>query len=481
MATLNINSLQHKNSSGSVVSDVDGSITPKLPNADKLAYGEIAINYAANLETLSIKNSNDAVVTFSSDTIIYNNVDNKINDIKDDLASVVSVQLGNDTEEGKNFLKDEDVDERNQVLAVRSIDANATKLNKDIVVAGMSGQFGAGNYENNDVIPAGTDIYTILQNILCKELYANPKSTSGTMTATIAKPTVSLDKSGTVEVGTLITMNSATVANSTVSTTPQKVEGMEFGYSATDDDSVDNTEKTISKSWTTTATGGDYKMSATVTGFNADTTTNVQTVPATVNAQSMSQTVLGCAAEGSNTITVSVTGDTFTGSVDGIDSVYHCSNLGNTDAAKKTDAIAAITDKVSNVPTNSQTKTVTGQYKYFMGNSTAQVVANLNSDSIRGLEESGWTTVNGTTTIQKEDGGAWKDGVWTSNGNSIVIACPNKYTLNTITDSMGNDYLVKFKQGTVSVVTSSINTEYNVYIYQITNGTVMQFKNITLK
>ena len=116
-----------------------------------------------------------------------------------------------------------------------------------------------------------------------------------------------------------------------------------------------------------------------------------------------------------------------------------------------------------------------------MGNSTAQVVANLNSDSIRGLEESGWTTVNGTTTIQKEDGGAWKDGVWTSNGNSIVIACPNKYTLNTITDSMGNDYLVKFKQGTVSVVTSSINTEYNVYIYQITNGTVMQFKNITLK
>ena len=77
-------------------------------------------------------------------------------------------------------------------------------------------------------------------------------------------------------------------------------------------------------------------MSATVTGFNADKTTHTQTTPATVSAKTMSQTVLGCAAEGSNTITVSATGDTFTGSVDGIDSVYYCSNLGHTDASKKT-------------------------------------------------------------------------------------------------------------------------------------------------
>lgn len=37
--------------------------TPKIPSADQLQQGEIAINYAAGLETLSTKNSNNEVVT----------------------------------------------------------------------------------------------------------------------------------------------------------------------------------------------------------------------------------------------------------------------------------------------------------------------------------------------------------------------------------------------------------------------------------
>ena len=392
------------------------------------------------------------------------------------MASVVSVELGEDTNDNKNFLKSENESGDTQVLAVRSIDANATKLKNKIVVAGIDGQLGAGNYKNGDEIDAGTDIQTILQNILSKELYATPTSTTGTMTATIDKPTVILDNSGTVEVGTLITMTSATVANSTVATTEQSVNGMTYGYSVDNDNTVDSTATTISKSWTTTATGGDYKMSATVNGFNADTTTHIQQPPATVSAKTMPQTVLGCAVEGNNTITVSVTGDTFTGSVDGIDSVYYCSNLAHTDASKKTTAIAAITDKVSNAPTNSQTVTVNGKYKYFMGNSTAQVVSDLNSDSIRVLEISGWITVNGTTTIKDANT------IWESNGHSIVIACPNKYALDTVTDSMGNDSKSLFSEiGTVDVTTGSINTTYNVYIFPIESGTVMKLKDITLK
>lgn len=465
MANLKIGSLQHK------MSRVVNDNTPKLPTAEQLVYGEIAINYAENLETLSIKNDANNVVTFSSDSII----DKKIDDIKKDLASVVSVKLGADTP-SENFLNFEDESDGTKVLAVRSIDANATKLKNKIVVAGIDGKLGAGNYQNGDEIDAGTDIQTILQNILSKELYATPSNTIGTMTASIDKPTVSLDNSDTVEVGTLITMNSATVTDSKVSTTPQKVEGMTYGYSVADDDSVDSTETIISKSWTTAATGGDYKMSATVTGFNADTTTHVQQTPAGVSAQTMPQTVLGCAAEGSNTITVSATGDTFTGSVDGIDSVYYCSNLGHTDAAKKTTAIAAINNQVSNAPTSSQTVTVNGRYKYFMGNSTAQVVSDLNSASIRGLEINGWTTVNGTTIIRDANT------IWESNGHSIVIACPNKYSLDTVTDSMGNDNKSLFSEiGTVDVTTGSINTTYNVYIFPIESGTVMKLKNITLK
>lgn len=55
--------VKHKNSN--VVSA--DTRTPKLPLASDLEYGEIAVNYGASGETLSIKNSNDEIITFSCD------------------------------------------------------------------------------------------------------------------------------------------------------------------------------------------------------------------------------------------------------------------------------------------------------------------------------------------------------------------------------------------------------------------------------
>lgn len=45
-----------------IVSDV-----PKLPSIDLMEYGEIAVNYASGYETLSIKNSDNQIIRFSSD------------------------------------------------------------------------------------------------------------------------------------------------------------------------------------------------------------------------------------------------------------------------------------------------------------------------------------------------------------------------------------------------------------------------------
>lgn len=42
---------------------VNGDGTPKIPISEQLQYGEIAINYADGVETLSIKNSNNNIVT----------------------------------------------------------------------------------------------------------------------------------------------------------------------------------------------------------------------------------------------------------------------------------------------------------------------------------------------------------------------------------------------------------------------------------
>ena len=50
---------------------------PKLPTSEQLEYGEIAINYASGKETISIKNANNEIATFSSDKIIDKKLDAK--------------------------------------------------------------------------------------------------------------------------------------------------------------------------------------------------------------------------------------------------------------------------------------------------------------------------------------------------------------------------------------------------------------------
>lgn len=46
----------------------DGS--PKLPSADRIEYGEIAVNYNAGKETISLKNSNNEIVAFGDEVFI---------------------------------------------------------------------------------------------------------------------------------------------------------------------------------------------------------------------------------------------------------------------------------------------------------------------------------------------------------------------------------------------------------------------------
>ena len=64
MSNKTVNHISHKKS---VVVE---NGRPKLPTQDQIVYGEIAINYAKDVETMSIKNNSDEIVTFSSDKII---------------------------------------------------------------------------------------------------------------------------------------------------------------------------------------------------------------------------------------------------------------------------------------------------------------------------------------------------------------------------------------------------------------------------
>lgn len=57
---------------------------PKLPTSSQLEYGELAINYADGYETISIKNNNNEIVTFSNDNTIQKMINDSLPEIVTD-------------------------------------------------------------------------------------------------------------------------------------------------------------------------------------------------------------------------------------------------------------------------------------------------------------------------------------------------------------------------------------------------------------
>lgn len=430
--------------------------------------------------TYTLADGSDSVVDLDVSTFLSES------EFKDGLVvsegGEVSVKLGEDTETNKNFLDLEGDVEGEKSLAVRSIDADATVLQKDLTVAGLDGSFGAGNYSNGNVIPAGTDIYTILENILCKENYPTPSKTNANVTTSMNALTIGLDTTGTVEVGTKVTLTAGTTNGISATVTNPQIYNLTDGYSLADDDTQDFSATTISGETISAVTDNTYTISAKIdSGFNADTTTNVKTVPTTQTGDgsaSLVETVIGCVAEGTNKITINATGATCSYSANAITvkngdtdytTFYYCSNLKKTDSGK-TVSLNAKTNTTVAAPSATTNASVTGVYKYFMGGSESLDPTTLDSDAIRALSTSGNVVANGTTSIAS----------WTSPGYSVVIACPSKYKLATIKDSMGNSYLGKFsKTTTIAVKTGEINTNYTVYMYPLENNDQFDFTGIT--
>lgn len=319
----------------------------------------------------------DYLTTNNEHNIVYLDVssflaESEFGDGLDVVNGNVSVNVGADTGTNKNFLDLEADGDGNKALAVRSIDTDSTILQKDIVVAGMSSQFGAGNYKNNDRIPAGTDIYTILQNILCKELYPESvKSTQGNITSSVAQPTISLSQSGIVTYGTPCTLNSVTCGALTVTPTPSKVTGLTYGYSAADDDKADSSGTTITKNVTSSITNANYDLAVSFTGFNGQASINA--TGEGKDACKIENTALGFITMGENKISVTQTGPAVRGEIEKIESGYTVSNLGNTDASKKYSAVAALSKQLDR-PTSSDSKTITGVLPCFYNISNGSLI-----------------------------------------------------------------------------------------------------------
>ena len=396
---------------------------------------------------------------------------------------VISAKLGEDTTSNKNFLDLEGTESGKKSLAVRSMDTDVTYTTDRIIIAG--GPLDSTNLRNilpkddsgNAYIEKGTDIQSLLLSLFTKIEWPTPSVREGKISTSIAQPSFTLTNSGSdIEVGTDLTLSEATLSTATNATTARTCGEFTYGYSTSSTTLTNKGTKTVSISASNIGFNSDnYTMTRTFTGFtNASGSATPSTTASNVKITSATCRVV----EGTNSVRVAVTGPKGVCTFTAMPQYYIASNIYSLSADKMSPSKAQATITATTAPSNSKTLSVTGKYKYFMGYSTNTLYSQFNSASVRALTtKSGWITKDGTTTIVDNSG----NNNLKSNGTSIVIACPSKYKLASIANGVGANILSNFTSvGKVNVNTGSITTEYNVYVYPITNGAQVEFKNVTL-
>lgn len=117
--------------------------------------------------------------------------------------------------------------------------------------------------------------------------------------------------------------------------------------------------------------------------------------------------------------------------------------------------------------------TINGRYYAYMGYSTATTGAAFDSAAIKALAAGKvWLNTSGNTTLVSAA---------TSNGTSLIVACPVGYKLSAISNSLGVNILPNFDAPVeVNYTNGGVTTKYNVYVYPITSGAKVEYKGVTI-
>ena len=309
---------------------------------------------------------------------------------------VVDVKVAADTENKKNFL---DVNGSNE-LEVTEITLDVAKTSKDIVVEGGAWEsivkpiFGSS-------VPAGTTWESFLEAMLCVEKFPGTISTSSAFTVSCGNINPGIDKSGTVEVGTVVTLNK-TVANDTTASQSISVgtfsgDGKVYGYKLGEKGPHVNSE-TYSETLTPTLKTSSKALKVTFSGFvdavNSGSAITTKTGEGEIAAVTM------YAMSGTNKVTVYQTGDTYTSSsAVTAGTIYAATNLKN---YYKSDKVTPNTHTpscpaVDKTASDSTEYSVTGAFKYFVGDVTEYAADYWDTDRssvVRGLKTQDWATAS---------------------------------------------------------------------------------------
>lgn len=308
-------------------------------------------------------------------------------------------------------------------------------------------------------IDAG-NLQEVLEALFSQNLWAaSPSRTIPTaLTTSMSAPSISYDKTGTLEVGTTVKLSaSAKTASASASIT---YSGFEYGYSKENDNTKDGATPASVGITGTQVEGSDYALSfVTNSGFGG-----VDVADVAGSSTSDNELVV---AEGSNKVTVTATAPSFTATVPAQDAVYACSSLGKTDAEHVVAASDASTIN-STTKTATNNASVTGAYKLFVGASATKIA---DSEGIKGLASNKWT--NGTTAVSFE-GGTFPAGQY------ATIAMPSAWSLMEVKNGM--DLVITENFATVDTVKYVLpnNSEVDYKVYSNLYGADVAYNSIKI-
>lgn len=298
--------------------------------------------------------------------------------------------------------------------------ADTSVTTEDIVVAG--GPLAAEAADNwpwtkdgNKVIPAGTSVQSILEGLFLKPVDGTVSWGTISWNPTLSAPTATLQKSDKTDAGTTAEVGTSLIAsvslNSTVnSNTRSATCTASQGYFNTTDGTWNAGNKTVSINGNdpTGTVSAVYKWNGTaISDFASQNTTM------TVKS-------------GSNTFRVEQSGISVTTDALPSTTVYASTNtkkvLSNV-SATLTDSASA-TNRSKNL-TSSKEDTITGYYRYFIGECDALTEDTLTSDVVRSL-------------INKKSGSMTTSQIsYTADhnpGKGFIVACPATNTIDYIKD-----------------------------------------------
>lgn len=361
----------------------------------------------------------------------------------------------------------------NEILVNEEVygkNADASVTTSDVVVAGGPladaiknwPEDANWNVDGNRVIPAGTSMQSLTEKLFLQPEDGNVSWGTVSWDPTLSAPSVTLQKSdksdagSSAEVGTSLIVK--TSLNSTVNGNTRTVTcTTDYGYFDSLTGSYNSGNKTLSQAGNdpTGTLAATYKWNnVAISGFTSQSTT---------------VTVVN----GTNTFKVDQSGLNVTSGAFPTTTVYGSTNTKQI-ASSKT-AVLNDTHKTSKDLSSSGQDTITGYFRYFIGecDAIASDASNLTSNLVRSLINTGKSGSMSTSQISYT--------VDHNPGKGFVVACPATNSIDYIKDDAAV-FEGGFTKKTMNVKDAGgADVSYNVYYCNNTGGSKATYKFFKFK